>query len=243
MLPRSNPAPGLLTPNPRSTQYTSAPTQAARSRPAVRDRHRAWAWGAGLTVAAILLAALLAPSTEPELPRVNVSDLNWPDYNGVLLPTSATDGPRDQSNGLAIGFSHTPRGALLAAVNIGVRAEPDWGPDIFEPTINDQVIGPDRTALLANCRAYYPQAAAQGLDSPVEEGFRWKAYTRHAATVDILIATPTNGAGSAMRYGSTPVRVVWKAGDWRVVAPPHGNWGSTAHLVTPTADYTFFPAH
>ena len=55
---------------------------------------------------------------------------------------------------LAWGFADTPLGALLAAVNIGVRANAQWGPGAFGPTIRDQVVsGPAVTALLAGCEA------------------------------------------------------------------------------------------
>jgi hypothetical protein len=52
--------------------------------------------------------------------------LSWADFHGIELPYSATDGPRHTRNGLAWGFTDTPRGALLAAVNIAVRAAALW---------------------------------------------------------------------------------------------------------------------
>ena len=59
-------------------------------------------------------------------------------------------------------FAHTPLGALLAAVNIGVRANAQWGPRIFTAVIRGQVTGPDAAALLAGCQAAYDQAAQSG---------------------------------------------------------------------------------
>src|SRR5260221_8126755 len=42
----------------------------------------------------------------------------WTDFHGIPLPVSASAGPRYRSHGLASGFADTPRGALLAAINI-----------------------------------------------------------------------------------------------------------------------------
>ena len=78
---------------------------------------------------------------------------------GSSCRSSPQAGPCDTSGGLAAGFAHTPLGALLAAVNIGVRANAQWGPRIFSPVIRGQVTGPDAAALLASCQAAYDQAA------------------------------------------------------------------------------------
>src|SRR6266487_3611588 len=75
--------------------------------------------------------------------------LRWAGFHGIALPSSATDGPRHTRNGLAWGFADTPRGALLAAVNIAVRTAALWGPGIYRPTISRQVTGADQAALLA----------------------------------------------------------------------------------------------
>ena len=72
----------------------------------------------------------------------------WADFHGIALPVSAQAGPHHTRGGLAWGFHDTPRGALLAAVNIGVRTAALWGPSIYAPTINRQVTGPGKGALL-----------------------------------------------------------------------------------------------
>ena len=192
-------------------------------------------------------------SSGPALPRVALSDLGWIDYHGVRLPVSSQDGPHDQRNDLAAGFSDTPRGALLAALHIGIRANPQWGAKVFGPTIAHQVIGPDAASLLANCHTYYDQARnAPGQPAvrdgqplgpayATEEGFRWQAYTPTEATIDVLTAAPGPNAGTTVR-ASTRLQLQWRAGDWRLVAPPGGNWGSSAAVVTDTSSYTLFPS-
>ena len=190
-----------------------------------------------------------APGTgSPQLPHVDLAGLRWSDYYGVELPSSPAAGPRDTSGGLASGFADTPLGALLAAVNIGVRANAQWGPAIFGPTIRGQVTGPDAAALLASCQSGYAQASqaahisgGQPLGDAyvAEEAFRWVAYTPSDATVDLVSAGP-GSQGTTVR-ATTRIEVVWAGGDWRVVAPPGGDWGNSAAQLTSLGGYTIFP--
>ena len=152
----------------------------------------------------------------PQLPHVDLAGLRWSDYHGVELPSSPAAGPRDTSGGLASGFADTPLGALLAAVNIGVRANAQWGPAIFGPTIRGQVTGPDAAALLASCQSGYDQASqaahisgGQPLGDAyvAEEAFRWVAYTPSDATVDLVSAGP-GSQGTTVR-ATTRIEVVW----------------------------------
>jgi hypothetical protein len=169
------------------------------------------------------------------------------DFYGVELPASSSAGPRDIQGGLAWGFADAPVGALLAAVNIGVRANAQWGPNIFGPTIRTQVTGLGASALLTACQASYQQALHQagvpagqplGPAYVTEQAFRWVAYTPAAAAVDIVSAGPGNDGTTARAV--TRIEVVWQRGDWRVIAPPGGNWGNTAAPVTSLTGYISF---
>lgn len=175
-------------------------------------------------------------------------DLSWTDFHGIALPVSATDGPRDTHRGLASGFTDTPRGALLAAINIAVRTAAQWGPPIFGPTITRQVTGPDAAALLrADAGAYARLRAAAhvrpgrpaGRGDATEAGYRFVAYTPGRATVDIVTAGP--GTGGTTVLAATTIQVVWQDGDWRVVAPPGGDWASAAAALSSLTGYTLFP--
>jgi hypothetical protein len=125
----------------------------------------------------------------PQLPRVSPAGLRWSGYHGVQLPSSPAAGPYHTANGVAWGFADTPLGALLAALNIAVRANAQWGPDVFVPTIRGQVTGPEADALLASCQADYGQASpaahvtgGQPLGSAhvTEEAFRWAGWSQAA---------------------------------------------------------------
>ena len=102
------------------------------------------------------------------------------------------------------GFTDTPRGALLAAVNIGVRTAALWGPSIYAPTINRQVTGPGKGALLnadtsdyAALRAAAHVQAGQpaGRAYAAEAAYRFAIWSPARAVVDIV----TEGPGSQRR--------------------------------------------
>jgi len=185
---------------------------------------------------------------QPQVPRVSLASVRWNGFYGVELPVSAQAGPYDTSGGTAAGFAHSPLGALLAAVNIGVRANAQWGPRIFTTVIRGQVTGPDAAALLAGCQAAYDQAAQSGQitgGQPLgtvdvtEQAFRWITYTPAAAILDLVSAGP--GANGATVRASVQMDVVWDGGDWKVVAPPGGDWGNSAAELSSLAGYTVFP--
>ena len=147
----------------------------------------------------------------------------WQAWDGRISAGSScrsrrSAGPHDVRGGLAWGFADTPLGALLAAVNIGVRANAQWGPDVFGPTIRDQVTGPDAAALLAELprpattRPYGPTGvpAGQSLGRAyvTEEAFRWVAYTPVDATVDIVSAGPGDQGTTVRAVTRIEVRVV-----------------------------------
>lgn len=183
-----------------------------------------------------------------QVPSVNLAGLRWDDFHGVELPVSPTAGPRHTSASLASGFADTPLGALLAALNIGVRANAEWGPAIFGPTIRDQVTGADAPALLASCWSAYDRASQAahvfggrplGRAYVTEQAFRWVAYTPADATVDLVSVGP--GRESGLVRAVTRVEVVWGHGGWRVIAPPGGDWGNSAYPLFSLKGYTTFP--
>ena len=185
---------------------------------------------------------------QPQVPRVSLASVRWSGFYGVELPVSAQAGPYDTSGGMAAGFARTPLGALLAAVNIGVRANAQWGPRIFTAVIRGQVTGPDAAALLAGCQAAYDQAAQSagvtagqplGTADVTEQAFRWVAYTPAAAILDLVSAGP--GSNGATVRASVQMEAVWDGGDWKVVAPPGGDWGNSAAGLSSLAGYTVFP--
>jgi hypothetical protein len=213
-----------------AARHGASPARAAPS-PAAGVRPRSW--------------PALAPLP---VPQVSLARLAWMDLDGAEVPVSRSAGPRHMQDSLAWGFADTPLGALMAAVNIGVRANAWWGPGIFVPTIRGQVTGPGTAALLASCQASYQQASrAQGVPagqplgraSVTEEAFRWVTYTPASATVEIVSASPGAQGGTARAV--TRIEEAWSGGDWRVIAPPGGDWGNSAAPLISLTGYTSFP--
>ena len=175
-------------------------------------------------------------------------NLTWVSFHGMQLPASASAGPRRTRGGLASGFADTPQGALLAAMNIGVRTAAQWGTAIFKPTITRQVTGPDTAALLQAETTAYAQLRAAAKVRPgqpagqgyaAETGYRFVTWSPAAATVDVVTAGPS--ATGTTVLASTRIEVLWLDGDWRVVAPPGGNWANASTAITSPSGYTLFP--
>lgn len=72
-----------------------------------------------------------------------------------------------------------------------------------------------------------------------EEAFRWVAWSPSAATVDLVSAAP--GSQGVTVRATVRVQVTWSGGDWRVVAPPGGDWGNAAAGLSSLSGYTLFP--
>ena len=213
----------------------------ARTRPA---RARATATARARARGARPASARSANST----PAAAGQDLSWSDFHGIQLPVSSAAGPRHTTGGLASGFTDTPDGALLAAINIGVRTAAQWGPAIFAPTITRQVTGPDATALLrADTSAYAALRAAAHLRAgqpagrgyAAEVAYRFDAWTPAIATVDVVSSGP--GSNGTTVLAVTRIQVLWQHGDWRVLAPPGGNWANSAAGLSSLTGYTIFP--
>jgi hypothetical protein len=188
------------------------------------------------------------PTANPNSPATAGLDLGWTSFHGIELPVSPHDGPHDMSNGLTSGFTDTPRGALLAAINIGVRTAALWGPPIYTPTITRQVTGPDAAALLhadtssynaLRATAHVPAGQPGGRGYAVEAAYRFDAWTPADATVDVVTEGP--GSSGATVLAATRIEVVWRHGDWRLVAPPGGDWASSAASISSLNGYTTFP--
>jgi hypothetical protein len=193
-----------------------------------------------------------APSFTPASKKpgtVTAADagVTWTGFRGIALPASARNGPRHTSGGLAWGFTDTPRGALLAAVNIAVRTAASWGPAVYGPTIRYQVTGPDTAALAqadatawatlrAAARTRPARAAAPGTAAIV--GYRFESWTPAAGLVDVVTRAPRTGGGTVL--AATAIRVAWQHGDWRVLAPSGGTWASSAAAVSSLAGFTPF---
>jgi hypothetical protein len=239
-------------------------TYAAYRRYRRRRRHRRLAL---LAVAVLVIGLAVQHTTQAHRPRptpparsaspvtgpvpatrvLTSRGLRWLDFHGIELPVSATAGPRILRNGLAAGFTDTPAGAVVAAVNIVVRTAAQWGPGIYRPTILRQLTGPAAGTLLAQDRHAYlalRAAAAVPPGQPIGRGYATEAAYRltrctpGSAVVDIVSAAPASNG--ALARAVTRIQLRWQRGDWRVLAPPGGAWASSP--AASLSGYTAFPS-
>jgi hypothetical protein len=134
-------------------------------------------------------------------------------------------------------------------VHISVRATAVGGPAVFRPTIRDQVIGQDADELLANVEADYEQRRAQAgtmAGEPLPDsqaavaGYRIDSAAPSAVSLRLLMSTPATSTQSVV-YVAFHLEVRWTGGDWRLLAPPGGQWSNNTVQVTSTAGYIPFP--
>jgi hypothetical protein len=157
--------------------------------------------------------------------------ITWSVVGGVRLPTSRTHGPRNDSDGLASGFSNSEPGAALAAVHLLIRTGPTVGPSVFEPTIAGQATGANVAALELTTNELYTEAGAQPFATATGTelvGYRVGSYAGSpgSAAVDVILTSPAlRQSGRSLQ---TTVSLEWINGDWWIVAPPLGDWGQVS---------------
>ncbi|MGI5213878.1 hypothetical protein [Plantactinospora sp. CA-290183] len=190
-----------------------------------------------------------APATQQtDVAIVWPTDLTWITMAGLDLPVSATAGPRDLAGGRAQQFAQTAPGAVLAALHLLVRTSPHVGPRVWDPTLREQVVGPDMAAYIDAVNQDYAIGREQ-LQVPYGEplapiyasiaGVRIDAYSSQAASLRLLIEAPDDEGGVAR--AATVVQVSWSGSDWRLIAPPQGDWSTVRALVGPAVVRSYTP--
>jgi hypothetical protein len=227
---------------------------AARGTP-TRARSR-WMLTACVIASAVLATVVIvfnrwggpsSPAATPKNPPATGSqtptfppDVTWVPVAGVKLPVSRLHGPRSVTAVTASGFTRSELGAALAAVNVLVRSSAGAGPNIYEPTITQQVTGANVAAMKLLADEQYerlragsavPEGAPILGDAEVR-GFRILAFgnAQPTARVGVVFASPDLRARGLLVQ--SVVQLQWSYDDWRVVAPPRGDWGAVTTTVS-----------
>lgn len=177
-----------------------------------------------------------AQPTQPQTTSTATADrdVQWVRILGVRLPVSRLHGPRTTTATTASGFSDSEFGAALAAVHILIRAGAAAGPGTYEPTITQQVLGVNAAAMKLLAHQEYQQMRVQknvADGQPVEGdaevlGYRVGSYDAMAgtATIEVLLTSPSlRPKGQLVQIDVALQRA---DGDWKVIAPPRGDWAS-----------------
>jgi hypothetical protein len=165
--------------------------------------------------------------------------------DGAPVPESPADGPLRIVGATASGFADTASGAVLAAVNIMVRASGQDGPRIFSPTISSQVTGTWKATLLAAAWQEYQQSGKPPADGgPSAKAdvsvTAFQVTSWSAKTADITLLATSDSAAYAQV--TVPVQLTWSGGDWRLIAPASGNFDATAASPGLPEGFTRLPA-
>jgi hypothetical protein len=184
----------------------------------------------------------------PPAGSVSLGDVSWTNTCGVPLPVSQRYGPQRRDTGQVSGFARTPAGAVLAGLHLAVRTSPQAGPDVFVPTLARQVTGPDAAAFTEQVHTGYEQLhqrSAVRYGQPLcpiygrFAGFALDSHSDAAASLRLLIEAP--GPDGAPQLASALVQLSWVDGDWRLVAPPFGDWSRVRTLLPASAADGYTP--
>jgi hypothetical protein len=171
-------------------------------------------------------------------------DITWKQYPGLgWLPYSRAAGPSVESAGLASGFAHNELGSVFAAIHISNRSGAGRGPDVFRPTIQQQVVGPEAVTYLRNVEGDYAAARqkyglAEGSPIPSPETGTLLAYKANMLSPDLAeVQYVISPAPDSTRFFNITVSVQWIVDDWRLVAPSSSSSSFSAELPSIPASF------
>lgn len=153
----------------------------------------------------------------------------WKRFKGVALPFSPSVGPLFVEGDIAHCYAHTPRGALLAAVQISVRLDRS---DRWQAILERQVVAGEGKAAYARVRASSKVVPAK--EAAQLRGFRIVSYTAETAVVGTVSLDPVRGGRVAR-----DTTVQWD-GEWKLVPTADGHSGSAPRAVDSLAGYVFW---
>lgn len=147
--------------------------------------------------------------TDPDWLTAAPQGLSWQRVDGVPVPFTASDGPSRIDGAVATGYAHTPQGATIAALQIGMRLL--YSPDFARVLDMQTAISPADRHQILTARISQPRLdpAAVQASTVAPAGFKVGAYTDDAST--IYYAYPRTSGG----YRIARQAVVWRDGDWR----------------------------
>jgi hypothetical protein len=162
------------------------------------------------------------PETGPEV--------DWEIVYGAALPFSEDHGPAVVDGDIARCYSHTPTGALIAALQIEYRVLlARQGVDVVE----EQTTAGAGQDVLIDALEERGWSPAQPGELCQTAGFRFVTYTSEEAVIAIAARCAASG-----NLQLTELRVRWEDGDWRQVLQPDGSSSPTASALADLSGMT-----
>lgn len=167
---------------------------------------------------------------DQQVPTTAPVGVTWTLYQSVALPYSATAGPHHVDGDTAIGYAHTPTGALIAAAHISTRRllalDADW-----RQALGAMVApGAGRDAFAAQ-RAKISHSPDPAGTYAQEAGFNFLSYEPGDAVVQLV----TRNSDGTLQV--VPEHLVWLNDDWKLVLAADGGEATTAQQVSSLAGF------
>ncbi|NKY32733.1 hypothetical protein HGA13_06525 [Nocardia speluncae] len=149
-------------------------------------------------------------------PEGTTGPRGWQRVYGASVPFSTSDGPQRIEDSLAVGYSHTPQGAALAAAQITYRlnARPAHR-DLYvrQVRVSAQQIAAYDKALEADALPeQQPESVTQYLVA--SDAFKIDDYADDMAIVRLALRAPALDGKPV--WVTMRLIMVWDAGDWRL---------------------------
>lgn len=154
-------------------------------------------------------------SSSPDL-RSAPAELAWREVAGVSVPTSPVDGPDTGTSVNRSGYTQTPQGAVLAAINgqtaLAVADDRAW-PEVVNTVTAP---GPGRDEFAAARAAVTVSGSVPADAAPKFVGFEVTEYSNDPLSAAVSVAQTI---GTDDQLYSYPVALQWIADDWRIILP------------------------
>ncbi|MEV0246433.1 hypothetical protein AB0H76_07600 [Nocardia sp. NPDC050712] len=163
----------------------------------------------------------------------------WQRVYGVSVPFSTSDGPARIENGLALGYSRTPQGAILAGAQIMYRANARPADRVLRE--RQMVLTPDelttyqRRLAAGGVPEQLPESATKWLVAA--DAFQIESFTPEQASMRIATRAQA-GEGGGNRWVATRLAVVWAEGDWRLKSVPGPDGRAQTETITTLTGWT-----
>lgn len=158
--------------------------------------------------------------------------ISWQRVDGVPLPFSSSDGPTRIDGAVAEGYTHSPQGAALAAIQIGMRMI--YSPDFTSVVTRQTAITNTERDQLIQARTSQPSINSDAVLAATMQpvGFKIGAYSDTDATIYYAYR------GQGQNHRIARMAVTWIDGDWKYT----GRMSPQAPALPPTADISTFTA-
>ncbi|MET9490030.1 hypothetical protein [Nocardia sp. NPDC006630] len=156
-----------------------------------------------------------AAPTPPPDPGRAPAQVQWKSWQGVQLPYSSVDGPATVS-GAATGYSHSPQGAAIAAIQDSLRTS--LSPDSLwsQVAAKSLVTGPGKDAFVLARAQFSITGPADPRIAPAVVGYHFTTYTPGRAEIALYTRFPDKSLAAYHHV------MTWTGGDWRLVLPDPG---------------------